>query len=280
MINYINGEWLPVLAGLAEKGESSVLVTVIAVRGSAPREVGAKMVITAEKQFGTIGGGNLEFESTAEARKLLHTAAAPTVKEYPLGPRLAQCCGGAVSIFLEPFVAPRTKIYLFGAGHVGKEVVKVLDGLPVRIKWIDERAGEFPEALPDNCEKISTATPVDALPDSLDNAFIVIMTHQHELDYHIVRAALQKGGYAYLGLIGSKAKSIKFRKRLQGEGLDGSSLVCPIGMPGIKGKHPRTIAISLAAQLLSLEPVHADSLPHNTPFIHTCSGCPNESKCG
>lgn len=249
-----NHEWLPVLTSLTDKHEPCVLITVMEAKGSTPREAGTKMVVTAKDQFGTIGGGNLEFQAIDEARKLLASASGPAVKDYPLGPRLAQCCGGAVTVFLEPFVPTSTVFYLFGAGHVGKEVVKVLDGLPIRVKWVDERGHEFPRELPKNCEKVLTTAPVAELREADEHSYIAVMTHSHDLDYELVRAAFQ-GKFAYLGLIGSKTKRVRFEKRLLAEGITKeqlSSLHCPIGLGDVNGKHPREIAISVAAELLSL----------------------------
>lgn len=248
-----NHEWLPVLTELTEKGTPCVLITVMEAKGSTPREAGVKMVVTTSEQFGTIGGGNLEFQAIEEARKLLETASKPAVKDYPLGPKLAQCCGGAVSVFLEPFLPAGKTLYLFGAGHVGKEVVKVLAGLPLRVKWIDERANEFPGEVPKNCEKVITSAPVAELRAADENSFIAVMTHSHDLDFDVVRAAY-KGKFAYLGLIGSRTKRVRFEKRLGAEGVTKDQLAalhCPIGIGGT-GKHPREIAISIAAELLTL----------------------------
>jgi xanthine dehydrogenase accessory factor len=249
-----NHEWLPVLTRLTDDGEPCVLITVMEAKGSTPREAGTKMVVTAKSQFGTIGGGNLEFQAIDEARKLLESASGPAVKDYPLGPKLAQCCGGAVTVFLEPFVPFGKVLYLFGAGHVGKEVVKVLEGLPLRVKWIDERPYEFPKEMPRNCEKVLTAAPVAELRDVNESSYIAIMTHNHDLDLDLVRAAFKNGKFAYLGLIGSKTKRARFEKRLVADGVPENQLGrlnCPIGIGGT-GKHPREIAISIAAELLTL----------------------------
>lgn len=250
----VNYAWLPTLTMLTDKGEPCVLITVTEAKGSTPREAGVKMIVTAQGQFGTIGGGNLEFQAIGEARKLLASAQGPAMKDYPLGPKLAQCCGGAVSVFLEPFLPSKQAFYLFGAGHVGKEVIKVLDGLPVRVKWVDEREAEFPRDLPKNCEKILTTAPAAELRAADENTYVAIMTHSHDLDYELVRAAY-KGKFAYLGLIGSKTKRARFEKRLLAEGVTKEQLErlhCPIGLGDVNGKHPREIAISVAAELLSL----------------------------
>lgn len=247
-----NFNWIGQLSDLTAREEPCVLITVMDAKGSAPREAGTKMIATMTGQFGTIGGGNLEFQAVAEARALL--AAQKTVssaRHYPLGPKLAQCCGGAVTVFLEPFISQAKTVYLFGAGHVGREVVKVLDGLSVKVKWIDARAAEFPADMPRNVEKIVTNEHAAQLRE-IDGAYIIVMTHDHETDYRIVKHALQKGGFAYLGVIGSDTKSVKFKKRLTNEGCDAGKMACPIGIEGIDGKHPREIAIAVAAELLTL----------------------------
>lgn len=255
-MTYTHHEWLSTLADLSGRAVPCVLVTVVEAKGSTPRDAGTKMIVTGDETFGTIGGGNLEFEAIAAARALLHDAiAAPQVKDYPLGPTLAQCCGGAVSVFLEPIFPYKNTLYLFGAGHVGREVVRVLEGLPVKICWIDSRDHEFPAIIPGNCEKIVTPTPQSVMPTIPENAFIVIMTHSHDLDYDLVEAGFAKGDFAYLGLIGSDTKRVRFEKRLKISGVAEdqlSRLTCPIGIGGVTGKHPREIAIALAAELLTL----------------------------
>lgn len=248
--------WLSDLASLTEAGVPCVLITVTETRGSTPREAGTKMVVSADRQLGTIGGGNLEFEAIAEARALLAGAASsPSTKDYALGPTLAQCCGGAVSVLLEPFLPAARTIHLFGAGHVGKEIVQVLEGLPLRVRWIDERESEFPERMPAIAEKVLTSTPTAEIRSVGEGDAILVLTHSHDLDYALVRAAYAHGRFGYLGLIGSATKRARFEKRLLADGVsneDLARLVCPIGVPEVPGKHPRAIAIAVAAQLLSL----------------------------
>lgn len=248
--------WLATLADLSARRVPCVLVTVMEAKGSTPREAGTKMVVTADAQFGTIGGGNLEFEAMAEARQLLAAAiSTAAVKDYPLGPKLAQCCGGAVSVLLESFIPTGKKLYLFGAGHVGREVVAVLSALPVDIVWIDSRAAEFPAQIPEHCQRRLTSAPLAEVDNIDSNTYVLVMTHNHDIDYDIVRAVMQRGQFAYLGLIGSATKRARFEKRLTVDGISPdhlARLVCPIGVGGVTGKHPREIAIAVAAQLLSL----------------------------
>lgn len=244
--------WLSDLARLTQSRTPCVLITVMDAKGSTPREAGTKMVVSEAEQFGTIGGGNLEYQAIAEARKLLASAtAAPAQKDYPLGPSLAQCCGGAVSVLLEPFLPVGKTVFLFGAGHVGREIVQTLSGLPVHIRWIDPREGEFPATAPAHAEKIVTSTPTAEIRHTTDADHILILTHSHDLDYELVREAFHHGKFAYLGLIGSDTKRARFLKRLKVDGVtDTSRLTCPIGIAGITGKHPREIAVAVAAELL------------------------------
>lgn len=93
--------WWQIASDLAARGEPAVLVTVCTVEGSAPREPGAKMLVWASGQHGTVGGGNLEFTIVDQARKLLAKGDAWRFQSYPLGPLLGQCCGGRVSILME-----------------------------------------------------------------------------------------------------------------------------------------------------------------------------------
>src|ERR1700712_3256137 len=117
--------WLDALAAAERDNQPAVLVTVLAARGSTPREAGAKMVVSAEGLSGTIGGGNLEHQCEAAARALLAAGAeGPSTRDFALGPALGQCCGGHVTVLFEVLRPPRLHVGLFGAGHVGKALVK------------------------------------------------------------------------------------------------------------------------------------------------------------
>jgi len=94
-------EWIAELTDLAAGGKAAVLVTVAGIRGSSPREIGAKMIVTDHETIGTIGGGQLEYQSTRIAASMLGTNL-PALRSFPLGPELGQCCGGVVEILFEP----------------------------------------------------------------------------------------------------------------------------------------------------------------------------------
>lgn len=255
-------EWIAALAEASAAGRPAVLVTVLEVAGSTPREAGAKMLVTAEAAAGTIGGGHLELETVTQARALLARAAGgedvsgPVVRELALGPSLGQCCGGRTSVLLEPILPARWQVAVFGAGHVGKALVKLLADLPCAVTWIDSRAEELPAHPPPSVRCVLSESPADEVPELPAGADLVVMTHSHALDVEIVDAALKRGAHRYLGLIGSRTKKATFLKRLEVRGRTREQLAgitCPIGLPGIAGKEPAVIAVAVTAQLLQLE---------------------------
>jgi xanthine dehydrogenase accessory factor len=243
-------DWLDALTRLDRDGEAAVLVTVLAARGSTPREAGCKMVVSADAMFGTIGGGSLEYRCMSEARALLAgSAAGPVSREFPLGPALGQCCGGHVSVLFEPIRPATMRIALFGAGHVGRALVRLLGDLPCRVSWIDPRPEAFPALYPANTTCFAHIDVAD-LPAGTR---VLAMTHDHQLDFDIVAAALARGDALDVGLIGSATKRARFAGRLRRLGFDDTAigrLRCPIGVPGIESKLPAAIAVSIAAELL------------------------------
>ena len=261
--------WLETLRTLEQEGTGAVLVTLLAVRGSTPREAGCKMVVTAETAHGTIGGGNLEFSSIALARSLMtNGAAAPLVREFPLGPELGQCCGGHVSVLFEVVAPTSWKIALFGAGHVGCALVPLLGSLECRVQWIDPRADAFPQDVPANVAKVTDPSPIECLGKLPAGSFVLVMTHDHSLDFDLVAAALPRGDLPYVGLIGSETKRARFVARLRRAGLPAEAirrLVCPIGVDGAGGKAPAEIAIAVAAQLLQTRDALAAFAPSPRP---------------
>ena len=254
--------------GLGDMG-AAMLVRLGPVRGSAPRAQGTVMLVTQTRQYGTIGGGALEYRAAARARALLDDGADAVEETMILGPDLGQCCGGQVTLIFERLdggphdVAARLKalgpepapLMLFGAGHVGRALVRVLDGLPFAISWVDARLESFAHAVPAGVRALRVDDPVAQINSAPANSIFVVMTHDHALDYQLVRAILQRGDFAFAGLIGSRTKRARFIARLRKEGMDGEMLArlcCPVGLPGVPGKAPGAIAIAIAAQLLTL----------------------------
>ena len=246
----------------------TVLVTVQSLEGSGPREPGAWMAVSAERVVGTIGGGHLEWDAIAHARTLLARCGGDT-RRYALGPSLGQCCGGVVHLAFEPLTpadlphlqqrldAARTPLALFGGGHVGQAIVRLVSELPFAVQWIDSRDGVFPTGCPPhvNCEH---SDPVQgAVPSLAAGSQVLVMSFSHAEDLDVVAACLarrrERDDLPFLGLIGSKTKWAAFRHRLAARGFTPAELDgvhCPIGLPGIPGKQPEVIAVSVVAQLL------------------------------
>lgn len=250
--------WLDALNALDRRGEAGVLVSVIAAGGSVPREAGVKMVVSASEVWDTIGGGNLEFQSIQDARALLASdSAAPVVRDFPLGPALGQCCGGATTVLFEPIRPPAWIVALFGAGHVGRATAKLLGDLPCRLLWFDARPGIFGETPLQSNIHLRLSTGPDDVAGLPPGAMVLIMTHDHGLDYDLTAAALARRDLAFVGTIGSDTKRARFVSRLRRAGFDETSLArftCPVGLPGVGKKLPAEIAIAVAAQLLQLRP--------------------------
>jgi xanthine dehydrogenase accessory factor len=148
---------------------------------------------------------------------------------------------------------PDFHVFLFGAGHVGQALVRILGTLPCYVSWVDERDAQFPDVVPSNVAIEATDTPEAIIADAPRGSYFLVMTHSHALDQHLCHHILKRDDYAYFGLIGSRTKRRKFEHRLQERGISAAQLarmVCPIGVPGIRGKAPDIIAVAVAAQLL------------------------------
>jgi xanthine dehydrogenase accessory factor len=230
-------------------------VLIVETRGSVPREAGTRMWVSATEVRGTIGGGNLEYTALKIAREMLLSSDTERERRIALGDSLGQCCGGSVllrftkTVASEAEEAPDFHVALFGAGHVGKEVARILERLPCRVTWIDPRPEVFPATVAPNVKVVIEEEPAWMVDEGPSGAYYLVMTHSHALDLEIVERVLRRKDFAFLGLIGSETKAAKFKSRLQARGFDPSRLVCPIGL--IKaGKHPAEVAVSAVAQLL------------------------------
>lgn len=144
------------------------------------------------------------------------------------------------------------QVYLFGAGHVARALVRILGELDCAVTWIDARPSEFPANVPDNVIQRVTDDPADEVACAQAGSNFVVMTHDHALDQAICEAVLRRADFAYFGLIGSMTKRRLFEQRLMARGVDATSLarmICPVGDLSLRSKTPMVIAMGLAAQL-------------------------------
>ncbi len=259
----IAGTWLA-------RAIPAIVVEVQGTRGSAPRETGTRMLVSAGGCEGTIGGGHLELKAIRRARRMLAEGARDAETEhFPLGPALGQCCGGAVTLGFEPLVAthlatwpatrPRFHLQLYGAGHVGRAIVRLLADIDCEVDWIDEREDEFPQPgddgqpWPDHIRMVSVDAVEAEVAEARPGWFYLVLTHRHDLDMRICEQILQRGDFGFFGLIGSKSKRMRFIHHFQRRGIGDeviARMTCPIGVSSIEGKEPEVIAIGVVAQLL------------------------------
>jgi xanthine dehydrogenase accessory factor len=153
----------------------------------------------------------------------------------------------------DPCLAPRAHLVLFGAGHVGAAIVRLLGELPCTVTWVDEREDMFPADLPANVTMEATDCPEACVASAPKDASYLVMTHSHALDQRLTQAILQRQDTGWFGLIGSHTKRVQFERRMAARGIPQEridNMVCPIGLPGISSKLPAAIAASVCAQLL------------------------------
>ena len=256
--------WQQAVTRCHNEAQAFAVATVISTTGSTPRGGSAKMVITADGTHDTIGGGQLEFKVTEMARDMLQSRVpAQRIEHFPLATKAEQCCGGSVTVLLESFPVTAMHLALFGAGHVATALVQVLSQCDARIDWIDSREDRFPGQMPSNVRTLCLAAPEIHVDQLADSQRCIIITHDHALDYRLAHAILTQTEIDYVGLIGSDTKAARFFARLEKDGVseaDRMRLVCPVGLPSVRGKLPMEIAVSIAAQVLSLDPVQASEI--------------------
>ena len=332
--------WLEDLARAQSRGQMAIAVAVASTKGSVPREAGTRMLVTSQGTFGTIGGGHLEWKAIEIANQMLSSGGAPSMKRFPLGASLGQCCGGLVNLLFEPVMpnadwvdaalafyrraenyivvtstrgnivggkllvtanefvgslgdemrdrdaksisrkrlvanqastilsvsgeelffeylpAANFNVVLFGAGHVGRAVVKILADLPCNVSWIDSREQPFPVQIPHGVETRINDIPAEEVANARAGSYFLVMTHNHQLDQEICEAIFKRTDFAYFGLIGSMSKRRQFERRLQAHGIPAprlAEMTCPIGEGGANDptcKQPMAIAVSVVMELL------------------------------
>lgn len=264
-------EWLEVLARFRDERRPCAQVLVIGVKGSAPRETGARMLVAdGALAWGTIGGGMLEHLAIERAAALVARGeAVSTTEAFPLSEKAGQCCGGEVTLFFEAFPWSRQQLVVFGAGHVAQAIGGLAPYMDLDVRLIDPRdeaelQPPLPAARPYDVLFIDAPEEeIDAIPS---DAIVLVMTHSHALDQEIIARAIGRGTFPYVGLIGSDRKWTRFRRRLAERGFTDEQLArvtCPIGLTK-SSKEPRKIALSVAAQIVEVareaSPAHSSGV--------------------
>lgn len=246
--------WYDAIQHHQQAGQSYVLVTVVSAAGSTPRETGSKMVVSDTSHVDTIGGGHLEYACIEKARELLaHGANQTHIESYPLSSKLGQCCGGAVKVLFDVCNVNVQTLAIFGAGHVAKALVPILAQLPVKIRWIDNRESLFPNEVANNVEIVVEEEPETEVRHLTEGTLVLILTHDHQLDYRITKQALKYPALTFVGVIGSDTKAKRFRTKLTHRGYDAaalSRLISPVGELSVPGKLPIEVAVSISAQVI------------------------------
>ena len=259
-------EWMKAVQQLRAGRRPGVLVTVMTVRGHAPREAGAKMVVASDNVWSTVGGGNLESVAVERCRVMIADGLAePEVLEVALSDKApyqhgVQCCGGEVKLLLEPLpVVP--SVAIFGIGHVGLELARILARHDIELHLVDSRPDQLTAsrlAVLDDAVAQVHVHQVPLLPELVvgelpPGTHALVMTHDHAEDAALCDAAIRNEQLATIGLIGSRAKWARFRRKLAEDGNSSQAIdriTTPIGLPDLPGKEPAVIAVSVAAWLL------------------------------
>jgi xanthine dehydrogenase accessory factor len=245
--------WIEAALTCARTGEAFALVTRL---GQATADSGS-LLVTPDDARGSLGSRELDSSAIALARTRLAGATQ--------GAALARFAEEDAPTLLVQIERPEPfPVLVFGNGHVGRALVRVLGVVPAQVRWIDSRAEDFPAQVARNVEIVVTETPEDELAHAPSGAFVVVTTHSHALDLSLIETALARDDWRYVGLIGSASKRAQFERRLAARGVAAEAFArvhCPIGAHGvaIRGKHPGAIAIAIAAELLVVREAGARS---------------------
>lgn len=245
---------LALAARCVAEGRPVALATVISADGSTPRQAGAKMVVFPDgRSVGSVGGGRLELDTIAAAQACLATG-----QPARISPRLADdlgmCCGGGVEVFVEPLLVC-TPAVVYGAGHVARAVVPLLQRLDFRVEVVDDRPELLTDARFPGCTRTCADPIAHASQLSADaRTHVLVMTHDHGRDVRIV-TALASAPLAYLGMLGARRKRDHLARHLSAHPSADAGVLerlrAPIGLD-IGARNPAEIAVSIVAEIIAL----------------------------
>ena len=238
-------------------GKPFTVVTLIAIRGSAPQVLGAKAIVTTGGiVWGTVGGGKIEAAAVTRAQELL-----ANLKQecqwvtWNLQTDIGMTCGGEVKLFFEVHARTQWPIAVYGAGHVSQALVRTLLCLDCHVTCIDARS-EWLDKLPDHVKlSIDCVDEPETTVESMHpRTFFVLMSRGHATDLPVLAKILQSRTPPFLGVIGSKQKASVLKRDLTAMGIAEEKLDsfhCPMGLP-LGNNTPEEIAISITAQLIQV----------------------------
>ncbi len=273
---------------LRQSGRRGAVATIVNVRGSIPSFKTAKMLVRDDGSiFGTIGGGCVEADVWQAAREVMESERPKTLTfdlnndpKYDTG----LVCGGTLEVFVEP-VLPPAELYIFGAGHVAAALYRVARIAGFDVTVVDDREAyanreRFPEAQQVIAEDFEKAM-AELKPS--ESSYIVVVTRGHRDDMRVLRWAVQSPA-RYVGMIGSKRKTVTIFKELQQEGIPAKlfdRVHAPVGLD-IGAITPEEIAVSITAELIAKRRNVERELPHMRWFQRektiTAGGAENSEK--
>ena len=242
------------IAECEESGDEGAVCTIVNTAGSTPRKVGAKMLVYGDGNiFGSVGGGALEMKIIEDALISIKSGKSQIYK-HDLVQDHGMCCGGTVEVFIEPLVKKK-KLFIFGAGHVGKALAKFAYDLNFKVTVIDERRESV------NSWKDNGVTMINSKHRALigkmkfdSDTFIAVVTHKHSYDRDII-ALCAKKPHAYLGMIGSERKVAMAKKVFATAGSPTQEELAAVDWPmglAIDVETPEEIAISILAKMIDV----------------------------
>jgi xanthine dehydrogenase accessory factor len=269
---------------LRREGRRGAVATIVNVRGSIPSFRTAKMLVRDDGSIaGTIGGGCVEADVWQAAREVMESEKPRTLTfdlnqdpKYDTG----LVCGGTLEVFIEP-VLPPALLYVFGAGHVAVNLCQAAANAGFDVTVTDDRSSyATKERFPSARELL--ALDFDQATQRLDpneSSYIVIVTRGHRDDMRILRWAVQTKA-RYIGMIGSKRKTIAIFRELQKEGLPAAlfeRVHAPIGLD-IGATTPEEIAVAITAELIAVRRHATAALPHMSWFKVSKAGSSEDSE--
>jgi xanthine dehydrogenase accessory factor len=238
-------------------GQSFILATIIQTKGASPRQTGAKMMVLPDGSIvGTIGGGIFEKQIIDDCLTLFKSEENHLLKRYNFSDKgpdaIGMTCGGEATVFMEVSSRPND-LYIFGGGHVCREICHLAKGSGFAITVIDDRR----DILDQYVEPVNTILTDDKykknFPELDDNSYVIVVTKNHKCDQPVMEQAVKRD-CAYIGMIGSQAKVKKILGELKKSGAKQRQLIkihAPIGLD-IGGEGPYEIAVSIMAEIIAV----------------------------